>query len=108
MRAILTVVALIAGLAACESPTGPSTMLDGSVRAERGLTQPLPMGVNAAWSDLNPQPLPPGLHLATSGLNPQPLPPGRHGATATTLACTTSGTLRTSITLYQPPDPCLK
>ncbi len=92
MRAILTVVALIAGLAACDTPTAPRGFADGSVR----------------FSDLNPQPLPPGLHLATSGLNPQPLPPGRHSSTATTLACTATGTVRTSILLYQPPDPCLK
>ncbi len=92
MRAILPLVALIAGLAACESPTAPRGMLDGSVR----------------FSDLNPQPLPPGLHLATSSLNPQPLPPGRHFSSATTLACTATGTLRTAIVLYEPPDPCLK
>ncbi len=88
MRAILPVAALLLALAACESPTAPRPMADGSVR----------------FSDLNPQPLPPGLRLSTSSLNPQPLPPGR--ASATTFTCT--ATARTSTTLYQPPDPCLK
>ncbi len=92
MRAILPVIALIAGLAACDSPTAPRGFADGSVR----------------MSDLNPQPLPPGLRLSTSDLNPQPLPPGLHFSTATTLACTATGTVRTSIVLYEPPDPCLK
>ncbi len=91
MRAILPVAALLLALAACESPTAPRPMGDGSVR----------------FSELNPQPLPPGLHLSTSTLNPQPLPPGR-SASATTFACTATGTLRTSTTLYQPPDPCLR
>ncbi len=94
MRAILPLVALIAALAACDSPTAPSRMLDGSVR----------------FSDLNPQPLPPGLRLSTSDLNPQPLPPGRHFSTTTSSTCIAATTLRvaSSSGLYEPPDPCLK
>ncbi len=79
MRAILPLVALIAGLAACDSPTAPSRMLDGSVR----------------FSDLNPQPLPPGRHFSTT-------------TTSSTCIAATTLRVAGSSGLYQPPDPCLK
>ncbi len=91
MRAILIVPVLVGALAACDSPTAPSRMLDGSVRGERGLTQPLPAGVA----------------LSTSDLNPQPLPPGRHFSTTTAATCLASP-VRSGSSLYEPPDPCLK
>ncbi len=89
MRAILPLVALLAGLAACDSPTAPRQLGDGSVR----------------FSDLNPQPLPPGLRA--SELNPQPLPPGLHFSTVTASSCTVAP-VRSGTGLYEPPDPCLK
>ncbi len=94
MRPILSLAVLLLAVAACDSPTAPRPMADGSVR----------------FSDLNPQPLPPGLRLSTSSLNPQPLPPGRSASLTTSATCIAATTLRTagSSSLYEPPDPCLR